>query len=91
MSSIRLPRVATASAAARPLPVSSAHADLVCKDGRFFLQVLPPGCAIGGNSTRIIRDQKPIELDQPSLSYPLLDGDLIELGRAVLLEFRIRR
>ncbi len=71
--------------------VSSAHADLVCKDGRFFLQVLPPGCAIGGNSTRIIRDQKPIELDQPSLSYPLLDGDLIELGRAVLLEFRIRR
>ncbi len=70
--------------------VSSAHADLVCRDGRFFLQVLPPGCAVGGNSTRIIRDQKPIELDQPSLSYPLFDGDLIELGGAVLLEFKLK-
>ena len=53
--------------------VSSAHADLVCREGRFFLQELPPGCAVGGNSTRIIRDQKPIEL-----------------GGAVLLEFKLK-
>ena len=71
--------------------VSSAHADLVYQDGRFYLQVLPPGCAVGGNITRIVRDQKPFELDNPSISYPLADGDLIELGGTVLLEFKLQR
>ena len=71
--------------------VSSAHADLVYQEGRFYFQVLPPGCAVGGNITRIVRDQKPFELDNPSISYPLSDGDLIELGGAVLLEFKLKR
>ena len=69
--------------------VSSAHADLVFRDGHFYLQALPSGCVSGNNSTRIIRDQKPIPVEQPSIDYPLHDGDLIELGGTVLLEFKI--
>lgn len=68
--------------------VSSAHADLVYHDGRFFLQVLPSGCSAGNNSTRIVRDQFPTSLDQVGVEYPLRDGDLIELGGTVLLEFK---
>ena len=37
--------------------VSSAHADLVYREGRYYLQVLPSGSVAGSNSTRIIRDQ----------------------------------
>jgi len=69
--------------------VSSAHADIVCRDGRFFLQVLPSGSSSGNNSTRIVRDQTPVSLDQVGVDYPLSNGDLIELGGSVLLEFRL--
>lgn len=69
--------------------VSSAHADFVCRDGRFYLQVLPSGSPSGNNSTRIVRDQSPIALDHTGIDYPLSDGDLIELGGSVLLEFRL--
>ena len=68
--------------------VSSAHADLICREGRFYLQVLPSGTLSGSNSTRIVRDQNPINLDQVGIDYPLQDGDLIELGHSVLLEFK---
>ena len=68
--------------------VSSAHADLICREGRFYLQVLPSGTLSGSNSTRIVRDQNPINLDQIGIDYPLQDGDLIELGHSVLLEFK---
>lgn len=69
--------------------VSSAHADLVYREGRYYLQVLPSGSVAGNNSTRIIRDQRPIPVEQPGIEYPLRDGDLIELGGSVLLEFRL--
>ena len=69
--------------------VSSAHADFVCRDGRFYIQVLPAGSSSGNNSTRIVRDQTPVSLDQMGIDYPLNDGDLIELGGSVLLEFRL--
>lgn len=68
--------------------VSSAHADLVYREGRYYLQVLPSGSVAGNNSTRIIRDQRPIPVEQPGIDYPLRDGDLIELGGTVLLEFK---
>lgn len=68
--------------------VSSAHADLVFREGRFYLQVLPSGSVSGNNSTRIIRDQIPIPVEQPGIDYPLRDGDLIELGGTVLLQFK---
>ena len=45
--------------------VSSAHADLVYHEGAFYLKVLPPGTASQGNSTRIVRDQEPISLNNP--------------------------
>ena len=69
--------------------VSSAHADMVCRDGRFYLQLLPPGSSAENNSTKIVRDQSPIPLDQMGIDYPLQDGDLIELGGSVLLEFKL--
>lgn len=69
--------------------VSSAHADLVFRDGHFYLQVLPSGSVSGGNSTRIIRDQVPIPVEQPGIDYPLRDADIIELGGSVLLEFKL--
>ena len=58
------------------------------REGRYYLQVLPSGSITGNNSTRIIRDQRPIPVEQPGIDYPLLDGDLIELGGTVLLEFK---
>lgn len=70
--------------------VSSAHADLVCRDDRFYLQVMPAGSPAGGNSTRIVRDQTPVLLDQMGVDYPLNDGDLIELGQSVLLVFKLK-
>ena len=71
--------------------VSSAHADFVCRDGRFYLQVLTAGSSAGNNSTRIVRDQTPFSLDQIGVDYPLCDGDLIELGGSVLLEFKLAK
>ena len=68
--------------------VSSAHADLICREGRFYLQALPSGALSGCNPTRIVRDQSPVNLDQMGIDYPLQDGDLIELGNSVLLEFK---
>lgn len=68
--------------------VSSAHADLICREGRFYLQALPSGALSGCNPTRIVRDQTPVNLDQMGIDYPLQDGDLIELGNSVLLEFK---
>ena len=68
--------------------VSSAHEDLVYREGRYYLQVLPSGSVAGSNSTRIIREQRPIPVEQPGIDYPLRDGDLIELGGTVLLEFK---
>ena len=69
--------------------VSSAHSDMVFRDGHYYLQVLPSGSVSGSNSTRIIRNQSPIPVEQPGIDYPLRDGDLIELGGSVLLEFRL--
>lgn len=70
--------------------VSSSQADILLEDGAFFLRATPSGSRMsGGSPTKIIRDGNPIELRDPLSSYRLKDGDLIELGKSVLLLFRI--
>lgn len=70
--------------------VSSSQADIILDDGYFYLKAMPSGCrASGGSPTKIIRDQEPMELRDSVSSYKLKDGDIIELGKSVLLLFRI--
>ncbi len=70
--------------------VSSAQADVILDDGYFYLKAMPSGCRTsGGSPTKIIRDQEPMELRDSISSYRLKDGDIIELGKSVLLLFKI--
>jgi hypothetical protein len=70
--------------------VSSAQADIILDDGHFYLKAMPTGCrSSGGSATKIIRDQKPMELRDSNINHPLQDGDIIELGKSVLLYFSI--
>jgi len=71
--------------------VSSTHAEIVFKNNIFHLKALPRGCRFtGGSATKIVRSEnKPIELEDTITLYPLYNGDLIELGKNVLLKFEI--
>ena len=73
--------------------VSSAHADIVFKNNAFHLRATPRGCrSTGGSATKIIRgDNRPTELEDTKTLYPLQNGDLIELGKHVLLRFEIAK
>ena len=68
--------------------VSSSQADIVVREGVFYLQAMPSGCRpLGGAPTKIIRDQQVDELRDASSYLRLQDGDMIELGKSVLLLF----
>lgn len=54
----------------------------------FYIQVEYEGSRLGGNRTRIYRNAGIIDLDNPAIQEPLHDGDIIELGKAVLLEYK---
>ena len=70
--------------------VSSAHADIVFKNNTFFLKAAIGGCrALDGSPTKIVRNEKATELRDTNLLYPLEDGDMIELGKSVLLAFSL--
>ena len=70
--------------------VSSTHADIVFKKNRFYIKAAIGGCrAIGGSPTKLVRDEKATELRDTNLLYPLEDGDIIELGKNVLLVFSL--
>lgn len=70
--------------------VSRSHADIAWRDGRFFLKAMPSGCRPeGGAVTKVFRDDKEIELLTSSMFEQLCDGDLIELGKAVILQVNI--
>lgn len=70
--------------------VSSTHADIVFKNNMFYLKAAIGGCrAIGGSPTKIVRNEKEIELRDTALLYPLEDGDMIELGKSVLLAYSL--
>ena len=68
--------------------VSRAHARIgYAENIGFFLQVEYGGSRLSGNRTRIFRDEEKIEVENVEVKVPLHDGDLIELGKAVVLKF----
>ncbi|MBP1617261.1 MAG: hypothetical protein H6Q14_1088 [Bacteroidetes bacterium] len=73
--------------------VSRKHARIVFKEGAgFCLQALTGGCRpLGGGSTKVFRNEIEVsELRDISMLFPMRDGDLIELGKAVLLKFETK-
>lgn len=71
--------------------VSSMQADILWKNGAFYLRAMPSGCRPeGGSSTKIIRDSKSIELRNSRLEERLYDNDMIELGGDLLLSFHLK-
>lgn len=71
--------------------VSRTHARIGFSDKfGFYLQVEKDGSRLMGKRTRIFRNgvEKPIECDNPQAKIPLQDGDLIELGKAVVLRYK---
>lgn len=71
--------------------VSSVHADIVFRNNAFHLKAMPRGCrSTGGSATKIVRTHsKPFELEDTITLSPLHHGDLIELGKNVLLKFEV--
>jgi hypothetical protein len=74
--------------------VSRAHAtiryDMI--QNRYALLVDPGGLPAGGNKTKLIHPNDAIErADIAGMSYPLQNGDQIELGGEVLLLFELSR
>lgn len=69
--------------------VSRTHARIGFSDNiGFYLQVEYGGSRLSGNRTRIFRgEEKTIEVENTDVKEPLYDGDLIELGKAVVLQF----
>lgn len=70
--------------------VSRAHARIGFSETiGFYIQVEYGGSRISGNRTRIIRNDEKIEVENTNVKEPLLDGDLIELGKAVVLKYNV--
>ncbi|MCR4665218.1 MAG: hypothetical protein K5660_07620 [Paludibacteraceae bacterium] len=53
----------------------------------FYFQVEKDGTRLMGKRTRIFRGEEKIECDNPQAKIPLQTGDLIELGKAVVLRY----
>ena len=71
--------------------VSSAHACIVAERGQFFLKALPSGCRyLKGSPTKIIHDGQVYELTDIYKLQLIHNGDIIELGRKVLLKVRVK-
>ena len=68
--------------------VSRAHAHIGFSETiGFYLQVEYGGSRLSGNRTRIFRGEEKIEVENLEVKEPLQNGDLIELGKAVVLQF----
>ena len=68
--------------------VSRMHAHIGFSDTvGFYLQVEKDGTRLMGKRTRIFRGEEKIECDNPKAKIPLENGDLIELGKAVVLQY----
>lgn len=68
--------------------VSRAHARIGYSDKLgFYLQVEYGGSRLSENRTRIFRGEEIIEVENTEVKEPLHTGDLIELGKAVVLKF----
>lgn len=72
--------------------VSGMHADIVSRNGRFWLKACAGGCrGVGGTSTKLIQGDIVRELTDVNALHPLSDGDMIELGKAVILLFTLSK
>ena len=70
--------------------VSRMHAHIGFSDKfGFYLQVELDGTRLMGKRTRIFRGEEKIECDNPQAKVALQSGDLIELGKAVVLRFML--
>ena len=70
--------------------VSRMQADIIWKNGAFYLHAMPSGCrSTNGSSTKIYREDHSLELRDVNTYEQLYDNDLIEFGNALLLSFRI--
>ena len=70
--------------------VSRSHAHIdYDEDYGFRLFVEQNGTAMAGKRTRIIRGDKVLELNNTLVPEPLIDGDIIELSKNVLLLFEV--
>lgn len=68
--------------------VSRMHAHIGYSDKfGFYLQVEKDGTRLMGKRTRIFRGEEKIECDNPQAKIQLQSGDLIELGKAVVLRY----
>ena len=68
--------------------VSRMHAHIGYSDKfGFYLQVERDGTRLMGKRTRIFRGEQIIEMENLTVKEPLQDGDLIELGKAVVLRY----
>lgn len=71
--------------------VSRAHAHIgYAAYGKFLLFVEYGGTRMAQKRTRILRGNKVIELNDTRIPEPLENGDLIELGKSVVLLFEYR-
>lgn len=69
--------------------VSRMHAHIGFSDKfGFYFQVEKDGTRLMGKRTRIFRGEEKIECENPEAKIPLQDGDLIELGKAVVLKYK---
>lgn len=72
--------------------VSSVQADIIFRKGCFWLKACPGGCrASGGTSTKIYHGETVLELHDVNTLFPLADGDMIELGKSVMLHFSLSK
>ncbi len=70
--------------------VSRSHADIVYRDGRFYIKAMPGGCrAMGNAATKVYHGEKVEELADTNTLKLLCDGDLIELGKEVILHVSV--
>lgn len=72
--------------------VSRAHARIGYSETiGFYIQVERGGSRLYDSRTRIIRDEEKIEVENINVKVPLVDGDLIELGKAVVLRYNVEQ
>lgn len=65
-------------------PVSRAHAHIKKVDGSYLLFVDVRGTRAAGKRTKIVRNEKEMELSDVKVGIPLQDGDIIRLNKEYL-------
>lgn len=71
--------------------VSASHADILYREGHYYLRATRYGCRPEGSKTAVIRERAEgadeYELRDSDSLFRLKEGDLIELGDSVMLQF----